>query len=610
MGPAEVVKRIGEQARIRYARVKYGDASRWPYRRFSVGPLELRPMPSAPTDADLRRFCVYGQSVNLAGEMDWHGSDRAGVRWPCRHYADLSYRPGNPWGDVRINWELNRLQFLPHAAEADPGLALRLLDSWVRCNPYQHGPGYLASMEVALRWLEIYWATCLLGNRVPAPLLRELSGLAAASGRFIEGKLSTHSSTGNHLILEAVGLYWVGTSLASSREGRRWLGMAREILWREVPRQVNADGSSVEQSFWYLGFVLDALLHYLLLEDPGVVPAEVTARLRKAVDFVDALTLGDGGFPDFGDRDDGVVFRESSEYDQSPFPGLIAVGRDFVGGAVSDKAALLGRARRRFWGFGREGMQATVDEVSTGPAALTAYPQGGMTLLVRGKLRALFRHSPLGLAPMYGHGHADALSVMLWWGNTPLLADVGSGQYNGSQAVRDYFRSTSAHNTVELGGRSQARMLGPFLWEASYRAELDGAEGGERPWALAWHDGYRATLSLVHHRRVEISSPRELRIVDRYTGTGRAGSRTAFHFPPGTKLELGDDGVHGTTSGVGFILRLPPRLAKEVYEGVTTPFLGWCSTVYGEWKKAPVLIVKGEAAHDEVHEFAMEVTSQ
>jgi hypothetical protein len=457
----------------------------------------------------------------------------------------------------------------------------------------------MASMEVALRWFEIYWATCLLGKRVPAPLFDELSGFAAASGRFIEGRLSTHSSSGNHLILEAVGLHWIGIALAPSLEGRRWVDLARAILWREIPRQINDDGSSVEQSFWYLGFVVDALLHYLLLEDRAVVPENVIARVRKALDFIDGLIQGDGTFPDFGDRDDGVVFRDGSDYGQTHFPGLLAAGRALLRDPPSRFAKRLGRHRQQFWGLASQS-DANDDSLGTTCSVVpeprvATYSQGGMTLLHWGKLRALFRHAPLGLPPMYGHGHADALSVLLWWGSSPLIIDLGSGQYNGDQSVRNYFRSTIAHNTVELAGESQARILGPFLWEKTYSTVLEGSGQEPEPWAAASHDGYRRIAALVHRREVRLTSGSDVQIVDSFHGTGQERSRTAFHFPRGSEVDISGPSAQVNVGGVKLTFRFPQDHWLEVYEGSASPFLGWRSTIYGQWEPTPALLAVGEA---------------
>ena len=51
--------------------------------------------------------------------------------------------------------------------------------------------------------------------------------------------------------------------------------------------------------------------------------------MKKAIEFIDNLTLPDGSYPDFGDRDDGFVFRIDGTYDESPFPGLLIVAAYF-----------------------------------------------------------------------------------------------------------------------------------------------------------------------------------------------------------------------------------------------------------------------------------------
>ena len=271
MSPAEVTKRLIELAGIYCSRIKYRDPSQWPYRRFAPDEisLKLNVLPGYPIAIDWGRYQIYNYKFDLRKKLDWYFSDQGNLRWPVCHYSKIDYRPGNPCGDVRINWELNRLQFLPAMAISDEKLARSIINDWMIKNPYVHGPGYLASMEVALRWLSIYWAACLFKQPIEKPLLQSLSGLAVASGKFIESRLSTHSSAGNHLIVEAVGLLWAGKALEGSRIGDRWIDKAKSILREQVLKQINPDGSNQEQSFWYLGFVLDALFHYFLLEDPS-----------------------------------------------------------------------------------------------------------------------------------------------------------------------------------------------------------------------------------------------------------------------------------------------------------------------------------------------------
>ena len=160
MSLAEVFKRLIENLNIYCSRIKYRNPAQWPYSRFSDdnATLALHSLPGIATTNDWRHYWTYNAEFDLTKPLDWYFSDDGGLRWPACHYAKIDYRPGNPFGDVRINWELNRMQFLPAIAVTDEDLAKSILADWLIKNPYLHGPSYLSSMEVALRWISIYRA--------------------------------------------------------------------------------------------------------------------------------------------------------------------------------------------------------------------------------------------------------------------------------------------------------------------------------------------------------------------------------------------------------------------------------------------------------------------
>ncbi|MFH1294041.1 MAG: alginate lyase family protein, partial [Pseudomonadota bacterium] len=468
----EVLKRLREYLTICYTRVRYRNPVEWPYSRFGKDEIQFifHTMPGVPLEIYQKHYNIYNYEIDLTEPIKWNFSETKDMRWPDYHYAKIKYRTGNPYGDVRINWELNRLQFLPVMAATNEKLARSIVIDWLEKNPYVHGPSYLSSMEVALRWVSIYWAACLFKAPLDTSLRQSLAGLALVSGKFIESRLSTHSSAGNHLILEAVGLFWIGKALQKEKIGNEWIEKARKILWEQVLVQLNPDGTNQEQSFWYLGFVIDALFHYILLEDREVIPRQVLERIRQATEFVHEMVLPGGSFPDYGDRDDGLVCRAGCTYRESPFPGLLSIGAYLFDRSDWLRDCYSAVARLKFW-TGDTMKQPPVAEPTNRQFAYSDEPQiktyadGGMTLMKWGKGSLLFRHAPLGSGDTCGHGHADALSVLFHWNNVPILIDLGSGQYNGNQDIRNFFRSTIAHNTIEIGGINQAKILGPFLWE-------------------------------------------------------------------------------------------------------------------------------------------------
>ena len=591
MSAAEVFKRAREQLYISYTRIKYSSPTKCVYRQFSEGSfnVQLQALPSAPVTRDWKHYQIYNYEFDLTQPLDWFFSEtNVQKHWPTRHFADINYRPGNPFGDIRINWELSRLQFLPTMAVSNPPLTEHILSDWFEKNPFLYGPGYVASMEVAIRWISIYWAACLLGKSLKPMLHRNLIGLANASGSYIENRLSTHSSSGNHLIVEAVGLFWLGKALEQYKSGRRWIRKAREITHTQVIRQINSDGSNREQSFWYLGFVVDALLHYLLIEDRGKIPDAVWLRIAKALEFIHDLTLPDGTFPDYGDRDDGHIFRINNGYTESPFPGLLNTGAHFFKQPEWLRDCETAKERLRFWQNDRANAEIQYSQIQlekvSSKSRLKIYPEGGMTLMQWGKGRLLFRHASLGLENTYGHGHADALSVIFYWDSIPVLIDLGSGQYNGNQVMRNYFRSTIAHNTVEIGRQNQAKILGPFMWNKSYKSRLTYHSESPVLSAEATHDGYMENFGRLCTRKITWLKPDHLDVCDFFSNGSEVPIRGAFHLGACQKAYLQNNSIKADFDKFWFSIQFPADFSVDLYYGSEVPFLGWRSTVYGKWE--------------------------
>ena len=83
-----------------------------------------------------------------------------------------------------------------------------------------------------------------------------------------------------------------------------------------------------------------------------------------------------------------------------------------------------------------------------------------------------------------------------------ILADPGTYCYHGERAWRSYFRSTIAHNTVELGGRSQSSEGGPFMWvRHAHAREIEVIDDGDIARWTAEHDGYASLDPPALHRR-------------------------------------------------------------------------------------------------------------
>ncbi len=208
---------------------------------------------------------------------------------------------------------------------------------------------------------------------------------------------------------------------------------------------------------------------------------------------------------------------------------------------------------------------------------------------------------PHGFLSIAAHAHADALAIEVRHGGTEVLADPGTYCYHGEPGWRSYFRSTLAHNTIEVNGQNQSTSGGPFLWTRHARSELleleTAADGEVTGWS-AEHDGYRSLdPPLLHRRSVRLASePRRLEIVDRLETTGGHAFRVAFHLGPEIEARMTEHAVElAWASGASTraaTLFLPDGLSWSLSRGASDPVLGWYSPRFG--KKQPTWAVIGE----------------
>ena len=185
-----------------------------------------------------------------------------------------------------------------------------------------------------------------------------------------------------------------------------------------------------------------------------------------------------------------------------------------------------------------------------------------------------------------------------------ILADPGTYCYHGELMWREWFRSTAAHNTVEIGGLSQSDSGGPFLWNTHARTATLTCDVGEQPvqtWS-AEHDGYlRLNTPTMHHRSVTLNSPgRRLTVVDTFDATAGAPVRMSWHLGPDIVIDL--DGAQATLSWqVGRDRRqgrllLPEGLAWIVRRADDDGAVGWYSPRFGVRVPATSLVGQGVAS--------------
>lgn len=563
------------------------------------------------------RFDLLGYRELVPGTpIDWHRDPVSGRCAARVHWSRLDPLDAGEHGDCKLIWELNRHQWFLDLGQAylfsgDERYARTFAESlqaWMRDNPPGMGINWASSLEVAYRLIAWCWALALFrrSTALSPPLFSAICAWLRAHAAHVERYLSRYFSPNTHLTGEALGLFYAGIMFPGFPEARRWRRLGARILLQQLRRQVLPDGVYFEQSTCYQRYTADIYLQFLILAARNGVelPASVAQRVQRLLDHLLALRRPDGSMPQVGDADGGRLLPLARR-DADDFRDLFAVAAAWYRRADYAWAAE-GEAPELFWLLGSEGC-AAFDSLRPEPPAVSAsrlFRDGGQGVMRSGWGRhahqLLFDVGPLGCRVSGAHGHADLLGVQCAAFGEPMLVDPGTYCYTADAAWRDHFRSSAAHSTVTVDGRSQAEPAGPFSWRERPRARL-------RRWfstesfdlADAYHDAYRSLPDPVRHRRrVYFAKPHWWLLVDDLYGAAAHGVELRFQFAPlALALNAADWASAEAAGGQRLHLRAfaPVPLQTQIFEGELDPPRGWVSADYGRKQAAPLLVYSATA---------------
>ena len=549
-------------------------------------------------------------------QPDWFYDPVTRTRAPADRYAfRINHRSEQTTGNVKQLWELSRLQHLTLLATAwflsrDERYARRVADqlqSWWQENPFLSGVHWTSGIEIGIRLISLAWIRRLLDGWPGASGLFEQNQLAVRQIWWHQKYLATFRSRGtsanNHVIAEAAGQLVASCAFPWFRASDRWRRASARLLERELQLNTFASGIGRELASDYQWFVVELATLAAAEASAAGCPlgADVWQRLCAMIDSGAALLDERLRPPRQGDGDGGRALLLDPPA-INPWPSLLALGEALLGrldwwpATKPDAASVIISA-----------LPADVVKVPNRSADRPWYFTDAGTALLRTKsdhgpeIWCRCDGGPHGFLKIAAHAHADALSIEVRYGGIDILADPGTYCYHGDRAWRSYFRSTIAHNTVEVDGRNQSSEGGPFLWLRHANARvIDVQDIGDAVEWSAEHDGYLVLHPPAWHRRcVRLDrASRSLDIADEIVG-GSHSVRMAYHLGPDVRAELSGTCATlrwacGNASGAAW-LELPVSLNWTLHKGETDPIAGWYSGGLGHRVPAFTLVGSGRS---------------
>ena len=316
-------------------------------------------------DANLERAQAAWRLVDPGYRpMDWQLDFKSGYRWSeSTWYGDIRF--GHlPGVDVKVPWELARMQHLPTLALASH-LARAGVDGFapaatyarefrnqaldfIATNPPRFGVNWACAMDVAIRAANLVVARDMLvaaGAGFDEDFERVFRASVVAHARHVAANLEwSPQARGNHYLADVTGLLFIASLLPCDEESDAWMGFAVQELIVELGHQFHEDGSHFEASVCYHRLASEMMLWAFALlvnlpEDkrralasyrrekldttprlrpapiamhpvPGCdrtspLPAWCWDRLASMADFTATMTKPNGLIAQFGDNDSG-----------------------------------------------------------------------------------------------------------------------------------------------------------------------------------------------------------------------------------------------------------------------------------------------------------------
>lgn len=552
------------------------------------------------------RFHLLGfRDLDFGDPIDWHLEPVSGMRSPLVHWSQIDELDSEASGDKKIVWELNRHQYFATLGRAFwltgneiyAETFARHLEQWMDRNPPKLGLNWVSSLEVGFRAISWIWALHFFRNAtsLTAELYTRALKHLYLHARHLETYLSTYSSPNTHLTGEALGLYYLGTCLSLFRDASRWRELGQTILIDQLSLQVLEDGVYFERATYYHRYTTEFYTHFVILSERNraELPEIAKTKLQSLLDHMMFITRPDGTTPLIGDDDGGRVVL-LDEQEPNDFRSLLSTG-----------AVLFSRGDYKY--VAREAKESTLwllgpekfrlfDELERRPpqSESRAFPDGGIYVMrddwtsdANYLLLDCGPHGVLGC----GHAHADVLSFDLAARGRTLLVDPGTYTYTGSKELRDYFRSSAAHNTLTIDGVSSSVPDGPFSWKETSNASIIAWKSTPRfDFFSGEHDGYmRLNPSPATHTRSVLFLKKNYWVMrDLVRTEGAHLYEMHFHFAADSHASLEksngtiDSPIESMTGNAGV------QITSFGDGGEWHVEEGWVSSCYGERTRAQV----------------------
>lgn len=521
--------------------------------------------------------------------VDWQVDFKSGYRWSEKTYYKFIKYGSKLGADVKVPWELSRMQHLIQLALAYRSTKkeeyaeeiIKQIVDWILTNRYKFGVNWRCTMDVAIRVTNWVLAINLIKDYIdnlPFEGKEYFYKIFYKSlyqhGDFIIHNLEwSKDLTSNHYLSDIAGLLVLAVFTENVfKKAGEWKEFTIKELKNEMFKQVYPDGTDFEASTCYHRLVMELFFYSTFfavqnekykvenekkdllssVDDYKTIAEDIfgkdyVTRLYKMFDAVLYLLKPNGRMPQIGDNDNGQ-FLKLYPREVLDMRYLLALGAVFFKEPkwkikeffeseedVAEIMILYEEKGAEIWN--------SLEWNSLKDIRSKAFTDSGWYVMRNNKDYCIISCGPNGQNGKGGHAHNDKLSFELCIDGEDIIVDPGTYVYIPLPEWRNKFRSTAYHNTVIIDGKEQNKFAenNLFFTENDSIIKINKWKPFKEYDILeVIYSKHKVVKDFVTHRRQFIFNKKEkkLEIVDIFKGNGERGFEWNFLLSPNFKRDL------------------------------------------------------------------------
>lgn len=361
-------------------------------------------------------------------------------------------------------------------------------------------------------------------NKILISNLDEINDSIYDHAKYLEKNIEYYLDA-NHVIMDGKGLVFSGVYLANEKIIDKGLS----ILLNEYHRQVLSDGCHYERSPSYQVEVLSHYVEcYLLLHKNNIVKEidNIKIIIEKMTKYLSSIIMPDGNIPLLNDSSLDYPFKAD---DLLQVSSAIINKKYYYSDKISNYAKKI---------LDEDGLNVlNILRETTREHEAQVLEESGYYIITdkvnEEDIYILFDCGDGGPDYNLGHCHADSMNIIFNVGGENLIIDSGTYTYNRGY-IRDFYRSTLAHNTITIDNKNSSDIWGAFRvgkraksYMCKYVKEKDYT------YIKAYHDGYTKVLKkdkIIHQREVIYIHKKAIFIVDSLLGNIKHSHNAILNF--------------------------------------------------------------------------------